>query len=61
MQQRLQRSNVNNIPSSSTVPPPAREDSVEASTVSESRLGGKKVKLPLFEGEDPVAWITRVE
>ncbi|XP_068472156.1 uncharacterized protein [Phaseolus vulgaris] len=28
---------------------------------SESRLAGKKVKLPLFDGEDPVAWITRAE
>ncbi|GAU10042.1 hypothetical protein TSUD_272800 [Trifolium subterraneum] len=27
----------------------------------ESRLAGKKVKLPLFDGEDPVAWITRAE
>ncbi|MCH83009.1 hypothetical protein A2U01_0003823, partial [Trifolium medium] len=27
----------------------------------ESRLAGKKVKLPLFEGDDPVAWITRAE
>ncbi|XP_057429427.1 uncharacterized protein LOC130722640 [Lotus japonicus] len=27
----------------------------------ESRLAGKKVKLPVFEGEDPVAWITRAE
>ncbi|GAU45146.1 hypothetical protein TSUD_253790 [Trifolium subterraneum] len=25
----------------------------------ESRLAGKKVKLPLFDVEDPVAWITR--
>ncbi|KAL9298291.1 hypothetical protein ACSQ67_024187 [Phaseolus vulgaris] len=28
---------------------------------SESRLAGKKVKLPSFEGEDPMAWITRAE
>ncbi|MCI55064.1 retrotransposon gag protein, partial [Trifolium medium] len=27
----------------------------------ESRLSGKKVKLPVFDGEDPVAWITRAE
>ncbi|MCI22792.1 retrotransposon gag protein, partial [Trifolium medium] len=27
----------------------------------ESCLSGKKVKLPVFEGEDPVAWITRSE
>ncbi|MCH79746.1 enzymatic polyprotein [Trifolium medium] len=27
----------------------------------ESRLAGKKVKLQLFDGEDPVAWITRAE
>ncbi|KAK2367399.1 hypothetical protein QL285_080687 [Trifolium repens] len=31
------------------------------SSQSESRLAGKKVKLPLFEGDDPVAWITRAE
>ncbi|PNX66761.1 pentatricopeptide repeat-containing protein [Trifolium pratense] len=37
------------------------ESSVNRSTESESRLAGKKVKLPLFEGEDPVAWITRAE
>ncbi|PNY15662.1 retrotransposon-related protein [Trifolium pratense] len=29
--------------------------------LNESRLSGKKVKLPVFEGEDPVAWITRAE
>ncbi|CAJ2641852.1 unnamed protein product [Trifolium pratense] len=38
-----------------------REESVEASNMNESRLAGKKVKLPLFEGDDPVAWITRAE
>lgn len=27
----------------------------------ESRFSGKKVKLPVFEGDDPVAWITRAE
>lgn len=27
----------------------------------ESRLSGKKVQLPLFEGDDSVAWITRAE
>ncbi|XP_045802278.1 uncharacterized protein LOC123895846 [Trifolium pratense] len=37
------------------------ESSVNNSSQSESRLAGKKVKLPLFEGEDPVAWITRAE
>jgi hypothetical protein len=37
------------------------EVSTEASSQGESRLAGKKVKLPLFEGEDPVAWITRAE
>jgi hypothetical protein len=31
------------------------------SSQGESRLSGKKVKLPLFEGDDPVAWITRAE
>lgn len=31
------------------------------SSHEESRLSGKKVKLPLFEGDDPVAWITRAE
>ncbi|MCI26818.1 retrotransposon gag protein, partial [Trifolium medium] len=61
MQQLLQRSNMSNIPEGSVVPPPAREESVEASTMNESRLAGKKVKLPLFEGDDPVAWITRAE
>ncbi|CAJ2649147.1 unnamed protein product [Trifolium pratense] len=38
-----------------------REESVEASNMNESRLAGKKVKLPLFEGDDPVAWITCAE
>lgn len=38
-----------------------QEDSTGDSSHSESRLAGKKVKLPLFEGEDPVAWITRAE
>ncbi|PNY16751.1 pentatricopeptide repeat-containing protein [Trifolium pratense] len=32
-----------------------------ANELSESRLAGKKVKLPMFEGEDHVAWITRAE
>ncbi|MCI93128.1 retrotransposon gag protein, partial [Trifolium medium] len=40
---------------------PAREEAIETSTMNESRLAGKKVKLPLFEGDDPVAWITRAE
>jgi hypothetical protein len=40
---------------------PATEESVGASSQTESRLAGKKVKLPLFDGEDPVAWITRAE
>jgi hypothetical protein len=40
--------------------PLVREESVESSQ-NESRLAGKKVKLPLFEGDDPVAWITRAE
>ncbi|KAI5447488.1 hypothetical protein KIW84_015083 [Lathyrus oleraceus] len=31
------------------------------SAQSESRLAGKKVKLPLFDDDDPVAWITRAE
>ncbi|MCI25940.1 pentatricopeptide repeat-containing protein, partial [Trifolium medium] len=39
--------------------PPVSENSVGDSSQGESRLAGKKVKLPLFEGEDPVAWITR--
>ncbi|MCI43982.1 hypothetical protein A2U01_0065221, partial [Trifolium medium] len=54
MQQLLQRSNTNNIPESSAGlnrrDEPVREESVEASTMNESRLAGKKVKLPLFEG-----------
>ncbi|GAU14480.1 hypothetical protein TSUD_250200 [Trifolium subterraneum] len=37
------------------------EDSTEGSSQTESRLAGKKVKLPLFDGEDPGAWITRAE
>jgi uncharacterized coiled-coil protein SlyX len=37
------------------------ETSVDDSSQSESHLAGKKVKLPVFEGEDPVAWITRAE
>ncbi|RHN51831.1 putative succinate dehydrogenase (quinone) [Medicago truncatula] len=40
--------------------PLVREEYVESSQ-NESRLAGKKVKLPLFEGDDPVAWITRAE
>ncbi|MCH91412.1 retrotransposon gag protein [Trifolium medium] len=52
----LRRSN-----ESTSTNPPVRENSVEASTMNESRLAGKKVKLPLFEGDDPVTWITRTE
>ena len=37
------------------------EASAGDSAQSESRLVGKKVKLPLFDGDDPVAWITRAE
>jgi hypothetical protein len=37
------------------------EASVNNTEHGESRLAGKKVKLPLFDGEDPVAWITRAE
>ncbi|XP_058771346.1 uncharacterized protein LOC131644773 [Vicia villosa] len=37
------------------------ENSMEDSSQSESRFAGKKVKLPVFEGDDPVAWITRAE
>lgn len=37
------------------------ENSVGESSQEESCLSGKKVKLPLFEGDDLVAWITRVE
>jgi hypothetical protein len=40
---------------------PSMEESSGASIPGESRLAGKKVKLPVFEGEDPVAWITRTE
>lgn len=40
---------------------PGREDSVGSDFLNDSRLFGKKVKLPVFEGEDPVAWIKRVE
>ncbi|MCI19842.1 retrotransposon gag protein, partial [Trifolium medium] len=35
--------------------------SVKNRPQEESRLSGKKVKLPVFDGEDPVAWITRAE
>ncbi|MCH79730.1 pentatricopeptide repeat-containing protein [Trifolium medium] len=37
------------------------ENSEGESSQVESRLAGKKVKLPVFEGENPVAWITRAE
>lgn len=37
------------------------EKSVGDHSNGESRLSGKKVKLPVFDGEDPVAWITRAE
>ncbi|GAU23118.1 hypothetical protein TSUD_305660 [Trifolium subterraneum] len=37
------------------------EGSVGNDVSGESRLAGKKVKLPLFDGDDPVAWITRAE
>jgi hypothetical protein len=40
---------------------PNAEASSGDSSQGESRLAGKKVKLPLFEGDDPVAWITRAE
>jgi hypothetical protein len=39
----------------------ATGESSGGSIQQESRLSGKKVKLPAFEGEDPVAWITRAE
>jgi hypothetical protein len=35
--------------------------SVAEETVSEYRMAVKKVELPLFDDEDPVGWITRVE
>ncbi|MCI91714.1 pentatricopeptide repeat-containing protein, partial [Trifolium medium] len=35
---------------------PVHEEAIETSTMNETRLAGKKVKLPLFEGDDPVAW-----
>ncbi|MCI30876.1 retrotransposon gag protein, partial [Trifolium medium] len=37
------------------------EHSANTPEQGESRLAGKKVKLPLFDGDDPVAWITRAE
>lgn len=40
---------------------PDGETSSGSSSQSESRLAGKKVKLPLFDGDDPVGWITRAE
>ncbi|MCI08148.1 retrotransposon gag protein, partial [Trifolium medium] len=39
----------------------ASDGSVGNEIQNESRLSGKKVKLPVFDGEDPVAWITRAE
>ncbi|PNX64505.1 hypothetical protein L195_g062148 [Trifolium pratense] len=47
-----QRSGSESIPDPTVEPPPPREESVEVSNVGESRLTGKKVKLPLFEGDD---------
>lgn len=41
--------------------PQEEEASAGDSAQSESRLAGRKVKLPLFDGDDPVAWITRAE
>ncbi|CAJ2637620.1 unnamed protein product [Trifolium pratense] len=40
---------------------PVHDETVDNSSMSESRLAGKKVKLPVFDGDDPVAWITRAE
>ncbi|GAU17045.1 hypothetical protein TSUD_105440 [Trifolium subterraneum] len=40
---------------------PVSDESSGGSSQAESRLAWKKVKLPVFEGEDPVAWITRAE
>lgn len=37
------------------------ENSLGDSSQSETHLAGKKVKIPLFEGEDPVAWITQAK
>ena len=37
------------------------QESGGSTSHEESRLSWKKVKLPLFEGDDPVAWITRAE
>ncbi|PNY02722.1 retrotransposon-related protein [Trifolium pratense] len=56
-----QRPNSESIPDPTIEPQQPREESVEISSVGESRLAGKKVKLPVFEGDDPVAWITRAE
>ncbi|MCH82977.1 Ty3/gypsy retrotransposon protein, partial [Trifolium medium] len=49
------------IPAGNSSVMPVHEDVIETSNMNESRLAGKKVKLPLFEGDDPVAWITRAE
>ncbi|KAI5411964.1 hypothetical protein KIW84_056868 [Lathyrus oleraceus] len=38
---------------------PENDTSVEVSSYNASRLAWKKVKLSVFEGDDPVAWITR--
>ena len=40
---------------------PTSENSMGGSSQDESRLSSKKVKLPMFEGNDPMAWIARVE
>lgn len=37
------------------------ENSIGGSSQDESRLSNKKLKLPMFEGDDPMAWIARAE
>ncbi|MCI04716.1 retrotransposon gag protein, partial [Trifolium medium] len=62
--ERSNNNNNNNVPgnnSNNNDPEASAEASIEISTGNESRLAGKKVKLPVFEGDDPVAWITRAE
>ncbi|GAU13119.1 hypothetical protein TSUD_174190 [Trifolium subterraneum] len=50
-----------NIPEPSQESEQSNDSEAQQGSRLESRLSGKKVKLPEFDGEDPVAWITRAE
>lgn len=41
--------------------PKISENSTGDPQIDESRISVKKEELPMFEGEDPVAWITRTK